>query len=83
MNQIRTTTAPREYDASPQRCLVIITIIGNKQNNIIQLFENVKIFRDEEIITGDYAKINTFDESYKITSKESKKVKVLLNKADE
>ena len=47
----------------------------DKQNNIIQLFENVKIFRDEEIITGDYAKINTLDESYFVKTNESKKSK--------
>jgi len=55
----------------------------NKQENIIELFENVKIIRDNELITGDYAKINTLDESYFIKTNESKRVKVLLNKADE
>ena len=55
----------------------------NKQENIIELFENVKIIRDNEIITGDYAKINTLDESYFININESKRVKVLLNKPDE
>ena len=51
--------------------------------NIIELFDNVKIYRDNESILGDYAKINTLTESYKVTSKESGKVKVLLNKTDE
>ncbi len=55
----------------------------DKKNNIIELFNNVKIFRNEEIITGDYAKINTLDETYKITSNKSKKVKVLLNKIND
>ena len=55
----------------------------NKQENIIELFENVKIIRDNELITGDYAKINTLDESYFIKTNESKRVKVLLNKTDE
>ncbi len=55
----------------------------NKQENIIELFENVKIIRDNELITGDYAKINTLNESYFIKTNESKRVKVLLNKTDE
>ena len=55
----------------------------DKKNNIIELFENVKIYRDNETISGDYAKINTLDESYKVTSKKSEKVKVLLKEKDE
>ena len=55
----------------------------NKKNNIIELFDNVKILRDNESISGNYAKINTLTESYKVTSKKSEKVKVLLNKTDE
>ena len=55
----------------------------DKKNNIIELFDNVKILRDNESISGNYAKINTLTESYKVTSKESGKVKVLLNKTDE
>ena len=50
----------------------------DKKNNIIELFDNVKILRDEESIYGDYAKINTLTESYKVTSKKSAKVKALL-----
>ena len=55
----------------------------NKKDNIIELFEKVKIIRDNEIITGNYAKINTLTESYKVTSEKSKKVKVLLSEKDE
>ena len=55
----------------------------DKKNNIIELFDNVKILRDEESIYGDYAKINTLTESYKVTSKKSEKVKALLKKIDE
>jgi len=55
----------------------------DKKNNIIELFDNVKILRDNESISGDYAKINTLTESYKVTSKKSEKVKVLLNKTNE
>ena len=55
----------------------------DRKNNIIELFSNVEIFRDNESISGNYAKINTLTESYKVTSKKSEKVKVLLNKTDE
>jgi hypothetical protein len=55
----------------------------DKENNLIELFENVRIFKGDEQITGDYAKINTLDESYKITSKDSKKVKVILKNVNE
>jgi len=55
----------------------------DKKINIIELFDKVKIYRDNESILGDYAKINTLTESYKVTSKESGKVKVLLDKTDE
>ena len=59
--------------------------IYDKKNNMIELFDKVKIIRDQESIIGDYAKINTLDESYKVTSKKSdKKVRVLLKeKKDE
>ena len=55
----------------------------DKKNDIIELFENVKIFRGKELIIGDYAKINTLNESYKVSSKESNKVKVLIDKTNE
>jgi len=55
----------------------------DKKNNIIELFDNVNILRNNESISGSYAKINTLTESYKVTSKKSEKVKVLLNKKDE
>ena len=55
----------------------------NKKINIIELFDNVIIFRENESIVGDYAKINTLTESYKVTSKESGKVKALLDKKNE
>jgi len=55
----------------------------NKKNNIIELFENVKIIRDNESIEGDYAIINTLTESYKVTSTNANKVKVLLKEKEE
>ena len=55
----------------------------DKKENIVELFEKVKILRNNEFIEGDYAKINTLDESYKVTSKKSDKVKILLNTKNE
>ena len=55
----------------------------NKKVNIMELFDNVKIIRNNEVIIGDYAKVNTLNESYKITSKDNKKVKILLKNTDE
>ena len=52
----------------------------SKENNLIELFDSVKIIRSNEIILGDYAKINTLSESIRVTSdKTSNKVKILLN----
>ncbi len=53
--------------------------IYSKEKNIIELFEDVKIIRNNETIVGDYAKINTLNESYKIRSESSKKVKILID----
>ena len=51
----------------------------SKENNLIELFDNVKIIRSNETIIGDYAKINILNESIKVTSdKTSNKVKILL-----
>ena len=57
--------------------------IYSKKDNLIELFENVKIIRNNEIIIGDYAKINTLDQTYKIISKDSNKVKLLLESDNE
>ena len=56
----------------------------NKQDNIIELFENVKVIRGNEIIMGDYANIDTLNESYKVKSNnDNKKVKVLISQTNE
>ena len=55
----------------------------NKIKDTVELFEKVKILKNNEFIEGDYAKINIIDESYKVTSKKSDKVKVLLNQTNE
>ena len=36
-----------------------------------------------EVIIGDYAKINTLDESYKVSSNKSKNVKILIDNTNE
>ena len=54
----------------------------DRENDIIELFDNVKIFKGEELITGDYARINTIDDSYSITSNKTKKVTAILKRTD-
>ena len=55
----------------------------NKDTSLINLIGNVKIIDDGEIVTGDYGTINTNNNSYKIKSKNSKRVKVLISENDE
>ena len=55
----------------------------NKKENVIELFENVKVIRGNETIIGDYANINTLTESYKVISNDKKKVKAIIINADE
>ena len=55
----------------------------DKKNDIIELMEKVKVIRDNEIITGDYGFVDIKNNSYKVTSNDSKKVKVLISKNDE
>jgi lipopolysaccharide export system protein LptA len=57
--------------------------IFSKEDNLIELFNDVKIIRNNETIIGDYAKINTLDRSYKIISKNSKRVKLLIESNNE
>jgi lipopolysaccharide export system protein LptA len=53
-----------------------------KDKNLIELFDNVKIYRNNEIIVGDYAKINTLTESYNVKSNNKQKVKILINNSE-
>ena len=57
--------------------------VYDKKNSIIELFEEVKINRGNEIITGDYGIFNTEKKSYKVSSKNSKKVKVIISNSNE
>jgi len=54
-----------------------------KNEDLIELFGNVKVIRENEIILGDHAKINTLTQSYKVVSNDTNKVKILINKSDE
>ena len=56
--------------------------IYNKANSIIELFEDVKIIRGNEVITGNYGIFNTKEESYKVFSNKNKKVKAILLNAN-
>lgn len=57
--------------------------IYNKNNSIIELFEDVKINRGNEIITGDYGILDTNKNSYKVSSNNSNKVKAIILNSDE
>ena len=51
----------------------------DKEKSIIELFDNVKIKRGSEIITGDYGILDTNKNSYKVSSNKSNKVKVIIS----
>ena len=51
----------------------------DKEKSIIELFDNVKIKRGGEIITGDYGVLDTSKNSYKVSSNNSNKVKVIIS----
>ena len=55
----------------------------DKKNSIIELFEEVKVIRGGETITGDYGTLDTNNNSYKVKSNNSKKVKVIISNTDE
>ena len=55
----------------------------DEKTSIIQLEESVKIIRDGETITGDYGTLDTKNNSYKIKSNNSKKVRVVISNNDE
>ena len=58
-------------------------IFYNKEQDYVELFDNVKVIRATETITGDYGKINMQNQSYKISSKDKSKVKVSLSNNDD
>ncbi len=54
-----------------------------KDTSLIELEQNVKIIRDGETITGDYGTLDTATNSFKVKSKETKKVKIIILNQDE
>ncbi len=55
----------------------------NKETSLIELEDKVKIHSKGEIITGDYGTLNTETNAYKIKSKDSNKVKVIISNKNE
>ena len=55
----------------------------DNKTSLIELIENVKILKDGEMITGDYGTLDTKSNSYKVKSKNSKKVKVIISNKNE
>ena len=55
----------------------------NKETSIIELEQNVKIIDEGETVTGDFGTINTQTNSYKIKSKDSNRVKVIISDNNE
>ena len=57
--------------------------IYDDQTNIIELFSKVKIVKGQEIITGDYGYFDTVNNSYKVKSDNTSKVKVTIKNTNE
>ena len=55
----------------------------DEKSNIIELFSQVKIIKGKEIIYGDYGFFDTNNKSYKVKSKNSSKVKVIISDSNE
>lgn len=55
--------------------------IYSKENEVLELFDNVKIIKGQEITTGDYANINILTNNYTIKSVDNK-VQLLINSED-
>ena len=51
----------------------------DREKSIIELFDSVTIKRGGEIITGDYGILDTYKNSYKVSSNNSNKVKVIIS----
>ena len=51
----------------------------DEEKSIIELFDSVTIKRGSEIITGDYGVLDTNKNAYKVSSKNSNKVKVIIS----
>ena len=51
----------------------------DREKSIIELFDSVTIKRGSEIITGDYGVLDTNKNAYKVSSKNSNKVKAIIS----
>ena len=51
----------------------------DREKSIIELFDSVTVKRGSEIITGDYGVLDTNKNSYKVSSNNSNKVKVIIS----
>ena len=59
------------------------TIKYDDKKSLITLENNVKIIRGSEKITGDYGTMDTKNNSYKVTSNNSNRVKVIISNKNE
>ena len=62
---------------------IIKTYQEMNKPHMLMIEENVKIIDQGEVVTGDSGSINTNTNSYKIKSKESKRVKVIISENNE
>ena len=79
IKKIKVTDEKLAYVKSNDTEMYANLIKYNKETSLIELEDNVKIIDGSETITGDYAKINTETNSYKINSNNSKSVKVIIS----
>ena len=83
IKKIKVTDEKLAYVKSNDTEMYANLIKYNKETSLIELKDNVKIIDGSETITGDYAKINTETNSYKINSNNSKSVKVIISNNNE
>ena len=83
IKNIKVTDEKLAYVKSNDTEMYANLIKYNKETSLIELKDNVKIIDGSETITGDYAKINTETNSYKINSNNSKSVKVIISNNNE
>ena len=57
--------------------------VYKEKDSTIELFDDVEVIRGNEIITGDYGILDTKKNSYKVKTKNSKKVKAVILNANE
>ncbi len=83
INYLNVTDKEESYVKSDETDLYAKNIEYNKETSLIELNENVRIIRNGEIVTGDYGTLDTKSNSYKVKSKNTKKVKVIISNSNE